>query len=216
MPMGMLCYPTFNAPFATHILHLMKGLSRSLEAGSNRADSQITLFTNSAPDKHDSDMTNALEQFQAGNITIDHRPVVRLVPHKENEALGLDVVVKNEDGTEDGVSLGFLAHKPPTTLVAPHLAEQLGVETEQGMFGTFIKTKPPFFSTNVPGVFSAGDAGVQMTHISNAMLTGNAVAGGLAHYVGGLESEEAMKRWKQRKVGVVNGAEVEGVAGCSN
>ena len=213
--MGMLCYPSFNAPFATHILHLMKGLSRSLEAKPNKSDSKITLFTNGAADRNDQAVVAALEKFQAQDISIDHRPVVRLVPHMENEDLGLDVVVKNKDGSEDSISLGFLAHKPPTNLVAPHLAGQLGVETEQGLFGTFIKTTPPFFSTNVPGVFSAGDAGAQMTHISNAIMTGNAVAAGLAHYVGVIGAEEAMERWKAKKVGGVN-SEVEAVAGCSN
>lgn len=213
--MGMLCYPTFSAPFATHILHLMKGLSRPNGAVPNRPDSQITLFTNRAANRDDQDVAAALEQFQTEDINIDHRPVVRLVPRQENKGSGLDVVVRNEDGSESSICLGFLAHKPPTTLVAPHLAKQLGVDTERGMFGTFIKTTPPFFGTNVPGVFSAGDAGVQMTHIANAILTGNAVAGGLAHYVGGIEVEEVMERWKAKKATGVNG-EVEAVAGCIN
>ena len=213
--MGMLCYPTFSASFTTHILHLMKGLSRPIGAVTGRPDSQITLFTSGTADRDDQDVAAALERFQTERINIDQRPVVRLVPRQGDKDPGLDVVVRNNDGSEDSIPVGFLAHKPPTILVAPQLAKQLGLETEQGMFGTFIKTTPPFFGTSVPGVFSAGDAGVQMTHISNAMLTGNAVASGLAHYVGGIEAEEAMGRWKAKKVEGVNG-EVEAVAGCVN
>ena len=190
--MGMLCYPTFSAGFATHNLYLLKGLSRPV--GSERSVSPVYLFTNGTADADDPDTACALKRYQADDIKVDHRPVVKLVRKEE----GLDVVLKNEDGSEDSITLGFVAHKPPTALAAPHLADQLGIDTEQGMFGNIIKAIPPFYSTNVPGVFTAGDTGVALTHISNAMLTGNSVASGIAGYVGKIESEEALKRWKAR------------------
>ena len=196
--MGMLCYPSFAAPFATHIIHLMKGLSRSIGAESNAPASPVYLFTNNAADKNDPNVASALEGISAQDVTIDHRPVVKLIPHNQDQDKGLDVVVKNEDGSEDSISLGFIAHKPQTTLVAPHLAEKLGVETEKGMFGPYIKTVPPFFGTTIPGVFSAGDAGAQATHISNAMLTGTFAGGGVANYVGEMEEKEAMERLKAK------------------
>lgn len=148
------------------------------------------MFTNGKVDRSVTEKATAIDKLRAQGIHIDERPVLRLIARDE----GIDVVVKTEDG-EELISLGFVAHKPPTTYNAPHLVEQLGLETEMGMAGLQIKTTP-FCTTNVPGVFAAGDVGVPMTHVTNAMYTGNISASMAAHYIGDIEAEEALKKWK--------------------
>jgi thioredoxin reductase len=202
LPMGILCYPKFT-PMYAHMAGMMLGLSRPAGADPTTPASPITFFTNGTADTSDTETVAVLEKMEATGIMIEHRPVVELIPHKEGQEKGLDVVVQNLDHSNtsgspnhkpslDRISLGFIAHKPPTSVAAPYLIEQLGVETEQGMFGPYIKVSPPTYSTSVPGVFAAGDAGVVMTHISHAMLTGNAVAAGVGGYTGSRIMEQAV------------------------
>lgn len=59
--------------------------------------------------------------------------------------------------------------------------EQLGLEiTEQG----FIKTSPPFYGTNVPGVFAIGDCATPFKAVPQAIAMGTFAAGGIAGQLG--------------------------------
>lgn len=69
--------------------------------------------------------------------------------------------------------MGFLVHKPVTTLVAEDLVSQLGIETEQSPAAKTIKRNEPWGTTNVKGVYVAGDAGTPLTVVANAMAHGN-------------------------------------------
>ncbi|KAI0196024.1 hypothetical protein EV127DRAFT_458796 [Xylaria flabelliformis] len=85
------------------------------------------------------------------------------------------VLVTLEDGTVNRE--GFIAHAPDFELNDP-FAKDLGAEiAPQG----HINTLPPFFNTNVPGVFAAGDCATLMKSVPTATMMGSFVAAGLAH-----------------------------------
>ena len=100
------------------------------------------------------------------------------------------------NSTTEKVFVGWISHKPPTELAAPELVQQLGLETEEGMFGKVIRVKAPFQATNVPGVFACGDTGAAVTHVTNAMLTGNGCGAGIAHYCSEVDDREALARYR--------------------
>jgi thioredoxin reductase len=69
----------------------------------------------------------------------------------------------------------------------PHLklngpfVEQLGLEvTEQ----SFIKTSPPFYATNVPGVFAVGDCATPFKAVTQAIAMGSFAAAGVVGQLG--------------------------------
>ncbi|KAI1755260.1 FAD/NAD(P)-binding domain-containing protein [Xylaria castorea] len=85
------------------------------------------------------------------------------------------VLVTLEDGTVNRES--FIAHAPDFEL-NNSFSKDLGVElAPQG----HINTLPPFFNTNVPGVFAAGDCATLMKSVPTATMMGSFVAAGLAH-----------------------------------
>lgn len=62
--------------------------------------------------------------------------------------------------------------------------EQLGLEvTEQG----FIKTSPPFYATNVPGVLAVGDCATPFKAVTQAISMGTFAAGGVVGQLGQLK-----------------------------
>ncbi len=127
-------------------------------------NSTVTIFTDGPPSK-DPAIQQSLEDAVALDIKVEQRKVKRLEPAGD---LGVNVVL--EDGEK--VYMGFLVHKPPTTLVAEDLVDSLGIETEQGPFGKIIKKIEPFWSTSVKGIYVAGDAGTPMTQVAGAMASG--------------------------------------------
>lgn len=76
----------------------------------------------------------------------------------------------------DMQSLAFLVHKPELR-VATDLVVQLGCEYVPG---SGIKVVPPFNSTNVEGVYAAGDCASPLRNIPNAMSMGSFVGCGIA------------------------------------
>ncbi|RWA13622.1 hypothetical protein EKO27_g1493 [Xylaria grammica] len=85
------------------------------------------------------------------------------------------VLVTLEDGTVN--KEGFVAHAPDFELNGS-FATDLGVElAPQG----HINALPPFFNTNVPGVYAAGDCATPFKAVPTATMMGSFVAAGLAH-----------------------------------
>ncbi|TGJ84724.1 hypothetical protein E0Z10_g4030 [Xylaria hypoxylon] len=92
-------------------------------------------------------------------------------PDVEGEA---GVLVTLEDGTVN--KEGFVAHVPDFELKGSFVAD-LGVElAPQG----HINALPPFFNTNVPGVYAAGDCATPLRTVPTASMMGSFVAAGLA------------------------------------
>jgi len=126
--------------------------------------STVTIFTDGPPSK-DAAICQALEDATALDLKVEERKIKRLEPAGE---LGVDVVLEDEEK----VYMGFLVHKPVTTPVADDIVESLGIEIEQSLMGKNIKSSRPWCSTNVKGVFVAGDAGTPITNVLNAMASG--------------------------------------------
>lgn len=172
------------------------GMSKDVEAG--------TVILNNGPLKAEEKVMEKLKRMKARGVVVDERKVVKL----EDAAPELGVCVHFEvDGKIEKELFGYLFHKPGTQLNAAGLIEQLGVETEPAMFGTIIKTAGIMPSTNVEGVFAAGDSGNALTHVTAAMLSGVGAAGGVVSYLNAADDEDAY----QRTVG-----EVQHAAGVRN
>ncbi|KAI2618035.1 thioredoxin reductase glit [Hypomontagnella submonticulosa] len=105
---------------------------------------------------------------------VENRRVVKLAkdPEVEGEA-GLLVTV--EDGTVN--KEGFLAHGPAVELNGPFAADLGLTLAPQG----HIDAQPPFYTTNVPGVYAAGDCATMMKAVPQATAMGSFIAAGLAH-----------------------------------
>ncbi|RYC63013.1 hypothetical protein CHU98_g3183 [Xylaria longipes] len=105
---------------------------------------------------------------------IENRKIKDLA--KDSDVQGeAGVLVTLEDGTVNRE--GFIAHVPDFELNGS-FAKDLGVElAPQG----HINTIPPFFNTNVPGVYAAGDCATLMKSVPTATMMGSFVAAGLAH-----------------------------------
>ncbi|KAL4783359.1 cytochrome P450 [Aspergillus varians] len=126
-----------------------------------------TVFTD-GPVPDNETMNAALEKVRALNFNIESAPIVRLVPAVEPD-VGVTVVV--EGGKE--YKLGYLGHKPYTVVASKDMITKLGVEVEENpVMGENVKTVDPLGSTNVKGVFVAGDAGTPMKAVANAIGSG--------------------------------------------
>ncbi|KAI0436623.1 FAD/NAD(P)-binding domain-containing protein [Xylaria telfairii] len=105
------------------------------------------------------------------------------IENRKIKGLAKDTDIKGEAGVlvtlEDGTvnREGFIAHAPDFELNGS-FAKDLGVElAPQG----HINTLPPFFNTNVPGVYAAGDCATLLKSVPTATMMGSFVAAGLAH-----------------------------------
>lgn len=174
---------------------------------------KITILANGKLNK--STMDNALQEklkeLIAVGIRIDERKVIKLEDAAPAEN-GVYVHLKNEqDESIERVFFGFIVHKPKTELNAAHLITQLGLQTEPGMFGDFIKTNGFPQATNVAGVFAAGDSGNALTHVTTAMSSGVGAAGGIIHYLNDIELKDAVSKKDSGTDGILAG---ELQAGC--
>ncbi|KAK6534123.1 hypothetical protein TWF281_005461 [Arthrobotrys megalospora] len=131
-----------------------------------------------------------LKAVMARGVKIDQRKIISLENSEPEE--GVNVRLRDENGQEENVHFGFIVHKPQTELNGQQLIKELGLETEKGGHGDIIKVTAPFQVTNVPGIYAVGDSGVQLTHVTTAMLSGVSAAGGIVHYLNGLDDEEAL------------------------
>jgi thioredoxin reductase len=126
----------------------------------------VTVFTD-GPVGEDEAMKAAVEKLNALQCRIETAKIVRLVPVPAPDT-GVRVVL--EGGRE--YKMGYLGHRPRTVLAGLDMITQLGVEIEDDpIMGQSVKTDP-LFSTNVPGVFVAGDAATPMKVVANAMGSG--------------------------------------------
>ncbi|KAI1474022.1 FAD/NAD(P)-binding domain-containing protein [Daldinia eschscholtzii] len=109
------------------------------------------------------------QKFKVENRHLTH---VAKDPDVNGEA---GVLITLEDGSVN--KQGFLAHAPAFE-VNGSFAADLGVTlTPQGN----IDAQPPFYSTNIPGVYAAGDCATMMKSVPVATMMGCCVAAGLAH-----------------------------------
>ncbi|TRX98374.1 hypothetical protein FHL15_001019 [Xylaria flabelliformis] len=137
----------------------------------NRFASNINVYTN-GNEALGAEIRALLKS--ARKFHIENRKIKGLA--KDTDVQGeAGVLVTLEDGTVNRE--GFITHAPDFELNGP-FAKDLGVEiASQG----HINTLPPFFNTNVPGVFAAGDCATLMKSVPTATMMGSFVAAGLAH-----------------------------------
>lgn len=160
-------------------------MARMITNFDGEGSSRVTVLSDGhAQDTSDEAVVKAYESLKRRGVKVDTRKIVEMLNADPEE--GVDVVF--EDGQR--TRFGFLMHKPRTTLNAEHLIKRLGLETVPGMFGDVIKAVEPFQGTNVPGVFTAGDAGNNVTHVTLALSTGVGAAAGIVHYLNELEDRE--------------------------
>jgi gliotoxin/aspirochlorine biosynthesis thioredoxin reductase len=113
-------------------------------------------------------MKEALKKVEALNFNVETGKIIRLVPAVAPD-IGVTVVI--EGGKE--YKLGYLGHKPYTVLAGKDMITKLGIETaDNPVMGEHVKTVDPLGSTNIHGVFVAGDAGTPMKAVANAIGTG--------------------------------------------
>lgn len=195
-------------------MHEAKMASMALGMDEERKEdgsAKVTVLTNGPWDgtKTDPALEKQIRALVARGVKIDQRKVVKFESAEPEEG----VYVHVQDGTsgaEERVFFGFIVSKPPTTVNIPDLIAELGVETDKGMFGDYIKTAAPFQSTNVTGVFAAGDSGSQMTHVTTAMSSGVMAAGGIVHYLNEIADEDALAE-RSRDTAVIDGKGGEAV-----
>ncbi|KAI1382629.1 FAD/NAD(P)-binding domain-containing protein [Hypoxylon trugodes] len=137
----------------------------------NRLAGHVTVYT----DGNEELGAKIREQLKsASKFHVENRRVLRLA--KDLEVQGdAGVLVTLEDGSVN--KEGFLAHAPAVELNGP-FAKDLGLTlAPQG----HIDAQPPFYTTNVPGVYAAGDCATMMKSVPMATAMGSFVAAGLAH-----------------------------------
>ena len=135
---------------------------------------KLTIFTNGKLSM-DPSIQQSIEIAKARGCKIDQRIISRL-ERASGENIGMDIIF--EDG--ERLRVGFLIDKPFTETVGREMIESLGVEIASDPMGNFVKRNEPFGETNIPGVFAVGDASMSMKHVTVAMSTGIAAAGGVS------------------------------------
>lgn len=138
-----------SAPFALHVARQAAAFSKN-----------ITIYTNGSEDlvKEVSTAIGETSKFK-----IENRKVASISKVEPNAS----VSIKLEDGTS--LVEGFLAHTPETK---PRGCFVKDLELEQTPKND-IKAGAPFFQTNIPGVFAAGDSCGMMKNVPNAIFSGS-------------------------------------------
>jgi pyruvate/2-oxoglutarate dehydrogenase complex dihydrolipoamide dehydrogenase (E3) component len=127
---------------------------------------QVVIYTNG-----DEELAEQFKaKFTGGVFKADSRKIKKLVMGGKAPK----IIIQFEDGSE--VIEGWLAHSPLTKAKGP-FAEQLGLDTTPS---GDIATNPPYLTTNVPGVFAAGDNSHPMKITPTAQYTGALVGAGVS------------------------------------
>jgi pyruvate/2-oxoglutarate dehydrogenase complex dihydrolipoamide dehydrogenase (E3) component len=127
----------------------------------------VTVFTD-GPVPDNEGMNAAMEKVEALGCKVETGKILRLVPAREPD-VGVTVIV--EGGKE--YKMGYLGDKPPTVVAGADMVRKLGIDIEDHpIMGQNIKVVDPLCSTNVKGVFVAGDAGTPMKAVANAIGSG--------------------------------------------
>ena len=179
LPMGVL---TADAPMYFKFAAMMKHMSLA-------HNSSVTVFMDGPTSGRDAAIQQGVEASRALDIQIDERKIDRL------EAVGDEGVnVVLEDGEK--VFMGFLVHKPTVVPVAENLIRELGLEMAESPFGKNVKRAEPMGTTDVKGVYVAGDVGTPMTSVPNAMASGSFCAAGIAHELVDEDTDIALEKYK--------------------
>ncbi|KAF2722604.1 FAD/NAD(P)-binding domain-containing protein [Polychaeton citri CBS 116435] len=145
----------------------------------------VTIFTNGPLTNTDGKAREALKVARQLGAIVDERRIQRFAHAGDT---GIEIVFV--DG--QSVRVGFLSHQPPTVANAAGITIDLAIQLiPDGTGGTMIERSEPFGETNVPGVFSAGDASTPLKQITTAMHHG-VLAGVGAHQQMIDESNEAL------------------------
>ncbi|KAK8044778.1 hypothetical protein PG993_004802 [Apiospora rasikravindrae] len=128
---------------------------------------RVTVYTNGDGILHDTMTT----EIKHSGVTLDRRRISQI--QRSGKGLTLDF----EEGSP--AEIEFLVHQPSTRVGLPFLA-QLGVTVDER---GDIRNIPPFFQTEVPGVFAAGDCASPFKIIPNAMLMGANAGAGIARSI---------------------------------
>ena len=124
-----------------------------------------TLYLNGAPEPDD----ESLAQLQKRGVAIEPSPVRAL--HGEGAQLSAIELI---DGRTPGVDALYLG---PRTCLNSEIAQQLGCELEEGVFGSIIRTDDAKMTT-VPGVYATGDITRSVHNVTWASADG--VTAGMA------------------------------------
>ncbi|KAF2014417.1 FAD/NAD(P)-binding domain-containing protein [Aaosphaeria arxii CBS 175.79] len=129
----------------------------------------VTLYTNGDHELAKA-ISTILVQKGESHISIDPRKIIRLAKNTTSNGITLSFSDGN-DRTES-----FLVHQPATKM-AEGIVGELGLETNAR--GDIV-TKMPFYQTNVPGVFAAGDSANPFKNIPSAIFQGANAGAGIA------------------------------------
>ena len=124
---------------------------------------EVTVYTD-----HNPTLAKDIEgRIQGTRARIDDRKILGL------RRQGNEMIVELEDRSQKE---SFLVHQPDTQ-VDMKLVQQLGLEldTRGDIFN-----RPPFFHTNVPGVFAAGDCASPFKIIPTSLFMGANAGAGIA------------------------------------
>ncbi|RHZ46031.1 NAD(P)/FAD-dependent oxidoreductase [Aspergillus thermomutatus] len=164
LPGGILTFPN---PMYAHMAQMMHLLV-------TETSGPVTVFTD-GPVPDNEAMSAAMQKIEALKCKVETGKIIRLVPATGPD-VGVTVVI--EGGKE--YKMGYLGHKPHTVVAGADMVRKLGVEIEDHpIMGQNIKVVDPLCSTNVRGVFVAGDAGTPMKAVANAIGSGATVAAGI-------------------------------------
>ncbi|KAK8105171.1 uncharacterized protein PG998_004581 [Apiospora kogelbergensis] len=125
---------------------------------------RVTVYTNGDAALHDT----MAAQIKHSGVSFDRRRIARI--QRSDKGLTLDF----EEGSPGEIE--FLVHQPSTHVDLPFFA-QLGVSVDER---GDIRTTPPFYQTEITGVFAAGDCASPFKIIPNAMLMGANAGAGIA------------------------------------
>ena len=113
------------------------------------------------------------ERIRGTRAKVDDRKVLGL----KREGDEMIVELKGKGNEENGsLTENFLVHQPNTEMDKT-LVEQLGLELDER---GDIANRPPFFHTNVAGVFAAGDCASPFKIIPAALFMGANAGAGIA------------------------------------
>ncbi|KAF2256046.1 FAD/NAD(P)-binding domain-containing protein [Trematosphaeria pertusa] len=180
-PIGIL---EFSSPMHAHYVAMALNF-----------DPRVTVFSN-GPISSAAPVQQALKVAKALGAKVDERKIVRLVNNGPSHVEGVSI----EFETGEPVTLGFIAHRPPTVNRAQDLVEQLGLETVDPAMGGHVKIVDPMFNkTSVKGVFAAGDTMSMMKQVTVSMADGLKAAAGVGNHLGAEKSAAALKAWEEKE-----------------
>ncbi|KAI1170434.1 thioredoxin reductase [Nemania sp. FL0916] len=158
---GVLAVDWIAMPqFTYHLSHLGNQLAAS-----------VTVYTNGSEEL----AATVKPTFEGKPWKLDTRKIAKLALRAQ-DAHDTAVKITFEDG--ETVTEDFVGHAPMTIVRGP-FAEQLGLKLS-AIGGGEYETRPPFFATEVKGVYAAGDVVTPFKVWPNASASGAQAAAGVA------------------------------------